>query len=68
MVSAMLTRTAERTGHEAGVAHGEGIGSGPPHEREVDSTGLSQGGDPRGVESEKRADGGKGETGDGLFG
>ena len=47
MVSAMLSGTEEMTGHEEeGVAHAEGIGGGTPYEREDDSTGLSQGGDP----------------------
>jgi len=44
MVSVVLSGTEERTGHEEeGVAHGEGDGGGTPHEREDDSTGLSQG-------------------------
>ena len=48
MVSAVLSGTEERTGHEEeGVAHGEGIGGGTPYEPEVDSAGLSQRGDSR---------------------
>jgi len=47
MVSVVLSRTVIKDWAEKGFARGEGIGSGTPHELEVDPAALPQRADPR---------------------